>query len=374
MSPSNAEPRGVFAQGPPANATQSCLRTRPRLGLRGDPVDHHERGAHVRREPGALVPVEAAGRAEPAVGEHVRAVGPEADQPAEVRAGRRAGGPPFEVAGGRVHERPGARPRGGEAGLHRGEVGQARERAAGIGAGTRRWPRRRVCRPPFEGSAASSRPTPTRGVDRLGPDEHGRSDGPRARERAGHRLRRNGRRAAARAPPQRELVGARGFRRAAPAPAAVVPLLPARRPGPCDHPLGRRRRLPLRLARRRPRGVRRRHGAGDVPSARVLDGRRDRAPVRGSSSRAAAVARRHRDLARARAADVRRAADDGPGLHRARPALGGRPVPAARSRAGTRCLAPADAGHRAGRRRAAPPRAGRPDPDRRPDAGRRRRP
>ena len=25
MSPSNADPRGVFAHGPPANATQSCL-------------------------------------------------------------------------------------------------------------------------------------------------------------------------------------------------------------------------------------------------------------------------------------------------------------------------------------------------------------
>ena len=218
------------------------------------------------------------------------------------------------------------------------------------------------------------RATPTRGVDRLGPDEHGRSDGPRARERAGHRLRRNGRRAAAGAPPQRELVGARGLRRAAPAPAAVVPLLPARRPGPRDHPLGRRRRLPLRLAGRRPRGVRGRDGSGDVPPARVLDGRRDRAPVRGSSPRAAADARRHRDLAGARTADVRRAADDGSGVHRPRPALGGGPVPAARSRPGTRCLAPADAGHRAGRRRAAPPRAGGPDPDRRPDAGRRRRP
>ena len=33
-------------------------------------------------------------------------------------------------------------------------------------------------------------------------------------------------------------------------------------------------------------------GLGDVPPARVLDGRRDRAPVRGSSPRAAAVARR----------------------------------------------------------------------------------
>ena len=63
-----------------------------------------------------------------------------------------------------------------------------------------------------------------------------------------------------------------------------------------------------------------------------------------------------------------------PAVHRPRPALGGRPVPAARSRPGRRCLAAADAGDRAGRRRAAPPRAGRPDPDRRPDAGRRRRP
>ena len=74
--------------------------------------------------------------------------------------------------------------------------------------------------------------TPTHGVDRLGARMS--TDVPMARvarQRAGHRLRRDGRRAAAGAPPRRELVGREDF-------AARLPLLrrrslpPARRPGP----------------------------------------------------------------------------------------------------------------------------------------------
>ena len=61
-----------------------------------------------------------------------------------------------------------------------------------------------------------------------------------------------------------------------------------------------RRRLPVRLARRRPDGVRRRARARLVPPPRVLDGRDDRAPVRGAAPGAAADARRRRDHARMR--------------------------------------------------------------------------
>ena len=56
-------------------------------------------------------------------------------------------------------------------------------------------------------------------------------------------------------------------------------------------------------------------GAGDIPPARVLDGLRDGAAVRGEAAGAAPVARRRRDLAASRAAGVGRAADDGPGVH-----------------------------------------------------------
>ena len=48
-----------------------------------------------------------------------------------------------------------------------------------------------------------------------------------------------------------------------------VPRLRARRPRPRRHALGRGRRLPLRLAGRRPRGVRRRARPGDVPPPRA---------------------------------------------------------------------------------------------------------
>ena len=103
---------------------------RPRRRPRQRRVD--ERRAHAGRESGPLVPVEARRRAQPAVGEDVVAIGPEAHDAAPKSVpGARLGDPPLEVAGGRVDERPGATPRRGEAGLHRAQVGDAAERASG---------------------------------------------------------------------------------------------------------------------------------------------------------------------------------------------------------------------------------------------------
>ena len=65
----------------------------------------------------------------------------------------------------------------------------------------------------------------------------------------------------------------------------ALPADPARRPRPRPHALGRGDGFQLRLARRRRRRVRRRARARDVPPARVLDGRDDRAPVRAPRSR-----------------------------------------------------------------------------------------
>ena len=64
-------------------------------------------------------------------------------------------------------------------------------------------------------------------------------------------------------------------------PAEAFHALPARRARARRHPLGRGRRVRGRLAGRRPRGVRRRARPGDVPPRRLLDGRDDRARVRG---------------------------------------------------------------------------------------------
>ena len=110
--------------------------------------------------------------------------------------------------------------------------------------------------------------------------------------------------------------------------AAQLPLLskaflalPARCPRPRPDALGRGQRLPLRLARRRPRRVRRRARARVVPPARVLDGGDDGAPVRGalqrtgcgrsSSSGSRPSASRGRRVAR-RLMDPRRADVDDP--------------------------------------------------------------
>ena len=277
---------------------------------------------------------------------------PDAHQAAPVGAGRGDRRPPLEVAGRRVDERPPQVPGPREAGLHRAQVGHPLERAAlrQVRVAARRstsagrvWPR------------AVRRAGRTRRY--AGPDADRRPHGAPGRERPRDRLRRARGRPAPPPAPQRELVGPRGLRRAAAAAPPELHLLPARRARPRDDPLGRRGRLPLRLAGRRPRGVRRRARPRGLPPARVLDGGGDRAPVRRAPAGAAAVARRRRDLAAPRAPDVGRAPDDGPGVHQAGPALGGRPLAPARSRPGRGRVGAPDAGHRPRRRGAAAPRA-----------------
>ena len=107
---------------------------------------------------------------------------------------------------------------------------------------------------------------------------------------------------------------------AAQIPAAVegVPAPPARCARPRPDGLGRSRRLPLRLARRGPRRVRRRAGPRDVPPARLLDGRDDGSAVRRPLRRATADAGRRRDHDAARAAHLGRPQVDGPAPRRRR--------------------------------------------------------
>ena len=130
--------------------------------------------------------------------------------------------------------------------------------------------------------------------------------------------------------------------------------------GPRPDALGRGRRLPLRLARRRPR--RRSSTALGLDSfhlARVLDGRDDRAAVRRAAPGAAADARRRRDHDAARAAGERRAAAHGPGADpRARPGVRRDARAPARRRAGRGRLAAAAARDRGGHRGPAAAHAG----------------
>ena len=316
----------VQASSAPGGAWPS---SRAKAERRGGPAPASRRRAAARTPAGSPTrwcQSRLAGRAEPAVGEDLLAVGPEAHTraksvPGAAPAIHHSRSPAVAFTSGRARCHAAARQPPSRPGP-RGRRRRGRDRWQVRSSGPS-WPE-------YGGRRRTAR---TRAVDMLAADEHGRPDGPRARERPRHRLRRGRRRAAARAAPQRQLVGPRGLRRAAAAPAPLVPLLPPGRPGPRDDPLGCGGRVPLRLARRRPRA---------------------RSPTRWASTRstslgfsmggatalqfAARSPERLQTLVvigispRARAAGVGRPADDGPGLHPAGPALGGGAVRVATTR------------------------------------------
>ena len=118
-------------------------------------------------------------------------------------------------------------------------------------------------------------------------------------------------------------------------------------------------------------GVRRRARARDVPPARVLDGRDDRAPVRHPPAGPVADAHRRRDHHAARAARERGPPADGPGADPgARSGLRRDAGAPPRCRPGRRGVAAAAPGDRRRHRGPAAPHAGRAPPDRLPVDGR----
>ena len=205
------------------------------------------------RSPGALVQFDdAAGRLR-RITQRIQAIGPEVDQACRSSVpAPRWRFPPFEVAGIAFTKTAGRHAQERQrTGLH------CSRRSTGPRTGRqisnqvqRRWPRRRSAAAFLRRFGAEpSRPTPTLCVDQLGPDGRGRF--PMAActrtvsTSATTRARRAPTGASSMAPSSS---GGADFAARLPFLQQIVPLLPARRAGHTTSPLGRRRRLPLRLS------------------------------------------------------------------------------------------------------------------------------